>query len=232
MLLLCWSLNAVAADPLPCTPHDLGFGGPAKWTHVPLSRLKNDTVYAVEQLDSGPTLRASADNSASMFITRLDPAIGSDATLSWRWETDALIPGADNQDRRREDAPLRVILAFDGDRTRLPTADQNELRGASLLLGHEAPYATLMYIWSDKVPVGTVIPSAHTTRVKMIVAASGPQGLGQWQSVRKDLAADFKRAFGEAPGPLMGIGLMTDTDNTGAKATGRYADVRLTCTGG
>ena len=30
-----------------------------------------------------------------------------------------------------------------------------------------------MYVWSDHVPVNTVIASAHTSQVKMIAAASG-----------------------------------------------------------
>ena len=42
-----------------------------------------------------------------------------------------------------------------------------------------------------------------------------------------DLYADFKRAFGEEPGPITGIGIMTDTDNTGEKARAWYGDIRL-----
>jgi hypothetical protein len=39
--------------------------------------------------------------------------------------------------------------------------------------------------------------------------------------------ADFQRAFGESPGQLVGIALLTDTDNTGAKAEACYGDVRV-----
>ena len=41
------------------------------------------------------------------------------------------------------------------------------------------------------------------------------------------LAADFQRAFGEAPGPVLGVALMTDSDNTGGQAQAWYADIAL-----
>ena len=86
-----------------------------------------------------------------------------------------------------------------------------------------------MYVWSDHVPVDTVIASAHTSQVKMIAVASGAAGLGKWQAVKRNLAEDYRRAFGAEPGRSSGSGVMTDTDNTGAKAVGRYADIRLEC---
>jgi len=63
------------------------------------------------------------------------------------------------------------------------------------------------------------------------VVASGKGGLGTWQSVRRDVAADYRRAYGADPGPVLGVAVMTDTDNTGEKAVGEYADIRFECAG-
>ena len=130
----------------------------------------------------------------------------------------------------REDAPLRVILSFDGDHASLPEAEQARLKRAKWLSSSDIPYATLMYIWSDGVAVGSVITSAHTTQVKMLVVASGASGLGAWQSVRRNIAEDYRRAYGAEPGRLLSVAVMTDTDNTGGKALGHYADIRFECT--
>jgi hypothetical protein len=65
----------------------------------------------------------------------------------------------------------------------------------------------------------------------MLVVASGANGLGAWQSVRRNLAADYRRAYGAEPGQVLGVAIMTDTDNTGTKATAYYADIRLACAG-
>jgi hypothetical protein len=221
--------QAHAAGPA-CQPRNLDFGDPAvSWIHQPLSKLKRDTVFTRVQEDGVTVLKAVAERSASLYVTPVDRATGVPATIEWRWRTDALVPGADNRERKREDAPLRVLVAFDGDRSRLPEAERKRHERAQSLSGRPPPYAALMYIWSDGVPVGTVIPSAHTTQLKMLVVASGSEGLGRWHTVRRDIAADFRQAFGQAPGRALGVAVMTDTDNTGATAEGRYAAIRLGC---
>jgi len=218
---------AGAADS--CEALDLDFARKEPgWTHQPLSKLKRDTVYTLVQEEGRAVLRAAADKSASLYAAPVKLA-GAPAVLSWRWKTNALVPGADNRDRSREDAPLRVILIFDGDKTTLPQEEQRRFRRAKNLAGRDIPFATLMYIWSDGVAPETVIPSAHTSQVKMLVVASGKDGLGSWQAVRRNIADDYRRAYGAAPGPVLGVAVMTDTDNTGGKAVGRYADIRFEC---
>ena len=80
---------------------------------------------------------------------------------------------------------------------------------------------------SNKAPVGTVIPNPHTGRVQMIVASSGPAGVGAWQSLKRNVLEDYRKAFNEDPGLLMSIGVLTDTDNTGESAEAWYGDIRL-----
>jgi len=216
-----------------CEARSLGFGQKeVGWAHLPLSKLKRDTVYALVQEDGHAVLRGAADASASLYVAAFKPAVGVPASMSWRWKTDALVAGADNRDKNREDAPLRVIVAFDGDKSTLPKAEQTRFNRAKRLSGRSPPYAVLMYIWSDQVAVESVIPSAHTSQIKMLVVASGTNGLGVWQSVRRNIADDYRRAYGAEPGPLLGVAVMTDTDNTGAKAVGQYADIRFECAGG
>jgi hypothetical protein len=203
-----------------------GAGG---WAHVPLSKLKRDTVYRVVSEEGRTLLRAVADRSASMFVHLHRVDIAAAPMLEWRWQVPALIAGAANEDPKREDAPVRVIIGFDGDKTRLPQQEQRRMARAKTLSGRDMPYATLMYIWDNRNPVDTVVPSAHTSRVKMIVVESGPAGVGAWRSYRRDLARDYELAFGEKPKSLLGFALMTDTDNTGERAEAVYDALRLSC---
>jgi hypothetical protein len=234
-LALAWAA-AIAAPPdpgAPCQARSLSFDDKAVgWSHLPLSKLKRDTVYTVAKDGERPAvLRAEASRSASLYVAPLKPALRTPATLSWEWETDALVPDADNRDKKREDAPLRVLVAFDGDVEALPADEKKRFQRARTLTGRTPPYAVLMYIWTDHVPAGTVIPSAHTSQVKMIAVASGKADLGRWQSVERDLGADYRKAFGGEPGPLTGVAAMTDTDNTGSHAVGRYSGLRIACAG-
>jgi hypothetical protein len=225
-------VSAAAGEAVPCSARDLSFDSAAAgWKHVPMSKLKRDTVYTVSREDGRAVLTAVADRSASMYATPVVPPMRGPALLSWDWSTAAAVPGADNRDKSREDAPLRVFAAFDGDIGTLPDAERKRMERARSLSGRTPPFATLMYVWSEQIPVGTVVPSAHTSQVKMLVVGSKDDGLDRWVSLRRDLDKDFRQAFGKAPGAILGIGVMTDTDNTGAQAAGRYANIRFSCAG-
>ena len=43
----------------------------------------------------------------------------------------------------------------------------------------------------------------------------------------RDIASDYRRAFGEEPGALTSIALMTDSDNTRSTTRAYYGEVRL-----
>jgi len=202
------------------------------WQEVQLPG-KAPTVY---RLDKGApenakgqrtALIANAQSSASMLRApvRIEPeALGR---VDFSWLVPALIADADMAQRDRDDSPVRLILAFEGDRSKFSAKDAvvNEL--ARLLTGEEMPYATLMYVWCNKRPVGSVIHSPRTDRIRKIVVESGPQGLKQWRSYERDIRADFARAFEEAPGALVAIGLMSDSDNTQSNAVAWYGPIAL-----
>jgi hypothetical protein len=129
--------------------------------------------------------------------------------------------------RDADDSPVRIILAFEGDRSRFSPKDAMLSELSRTLTGEPLPYATLMYVWCNKRPPGTVIASPRTDRIRKLVVQSGPRQLNQWLDYERDIRADFERAFGEKPGVLLGIGIMTDSDNTRSTTKAWYGPVRL-----
>ncbi|MCU0957582.1 MAG: DUF3047 domain-containing protein, partial [Hydrogenophaga sp.] len=93
--------------------------------------------------------------------------------------------------------------------------------------GEPLPYATLIYVWDNRYPVGTVIPNPHTSRIRHLVIESGPERLGRWVDIERDVEADYRQVFGESPGALLSIGVMTDSNNTGASAQAWFGPVSL-----
>jgi len=89
------------------------------------------------------------------------------------------------------------------------------------------PYASLLYVWMMNVPVDTVIHSPHTDRVRMIVVESGPERAGQWITIRRNVVEDYRRAFEEEPGDIVGVGLMTDYGDDGSPRRAVYGDITL-----
>jgi hypothetical protein len=117
------------------------------------------------------------------------------------------------------------VIAFDGDKSKLPLEERLFADQFRMFTKQEFPYALLMYIWENRAPVGSVIENLHTSRIRMVVADSGDANLGTWREETRNVYEDFKRAFGEAPGPIRSVAIMTDTDNTGEDAEAFYGDI-------
>lgn len=202
-------------------------GLPAGWSPLLITRTKKRTDYRLVSEAGRTILHAQAHAAASglMQETDLDPL--RYPWLQWRWKVADLLKAADNSQRDAEDSPVRIVLAFDGDKEALSFADQIMFETGKLVSGHDLPYATLMYIWENKAPVDTVINNSRTGRIKMMVAASGSAGVGRWHNFSRNIVQDYVRAFGEKPGRLIGIGVMTDTDNTEESIEAWYGDILL-----
>jgi len=198
---------------------------PPGWQPWHLSRNKTPTRYGLVMQSHQLVMHAQADVSASGLYVSL---IARDAgVMRWAWRTRDVIRTADNTLGSREDAPLRIFVAFDGDRSTLSLKDQLMYEMARLTTGREMPYATLMYIWAGRRQAGSILPNPHTDRVRMIVADSGVAHTGEWRCHERDLRADYRKAFGQEPGRVIAVGIMTDTDNTKTKAESWYGDITL-----
>ncbi len=200
---------------------------PKAWQIWRVTPQKNKTQYTLKNYQGRTVLHASADVAASGLVLPLTPRPAAHKVLSWEWKAMSLIADADNQESSKDDAPLRIVVAFDGDKTKLPLRDQMVFEMAKIISGHDMPYASLMYVWSSKNPLEAVIPSPRTSRIKMIVVNNSNDQLGVWQKHQRDLSKDYQSAFNSPPGKIIGLGVMTDSDNTKTKVNAIYGDIEL-----
>lgn len=188
---------------------------------------KAPTRYSWVEKEGRPALEAASERSASIWRRKLDPALVQVGEVDFSWWVQSLIPDASVADIDREDAVARVIFGFGGDIGSLPLRTRMKFELAQALTGEAPPYATLMYVWDSHLPVGSVVVNPRSDRIRAIVVDSGAGELRRWRDHRRDLAADFRLAFGEAPGPLTSMAVMTDSDNSRASARTWYGPVEL-----
>ena len=230
-VVLLWcatALTAAAQEPPGVVHFSAGKPGaamPDGWEVVKITDQKKPTEYKLVENDGHVVLAAKADGAATGLAQRIPIDVNKWPSIAWRWKISRLIAAADNSQAKTEDSPVRLVLEFDGDKKKLSFSDRAAFSLAESISGRESPYATLMYIWSNKVPVDTVIPNPRTNRVQMVVASSGPGGVGTWQSLTRNVREDYKRAFGEEPGRMLAYGVLTDTDNTGESVESWYGDI-------
>lgn len=204
-----------------------GLAPAGPWTHRRYGN-RHPTLYRATEREGRPALHALSESGNSTLRLPVQPqTLPGGARLGFSWWVPALLPHADLKSAEADDAVARVILTFDGDRSLWSRRDHMLSELAQIVTGEPLPDATLMYVWDDRYPVGSVIDNPHTRRIRKMVVQSGTQGLGRWMDHERDVVADHQRAFGTAPGALTGLGLMTDSNNTRVTAQAWYGPLRL-----
>ena len=198
----------------------------APWEPWLILRGNTPTMYRVADVDGVAALEArSSEGGSGMWRKlRIDPQ--AHPLMEWRWRVPKPEPGSPPLTVTASTSPLtRVSIAFHGDPGKLDFDDRVKLRMARALTVNGLPYASLLYVWMVGVPAETVLHSPHTERVRMIVVQSGVQRAGEWLTVRRNVVEDFRRAFGEEPGDIVGVGLMTDYGDDGSSRRAFYGDI-------
>jgi len=198
---------------------------PAGWAPLAVAGIKNHTQYTLVD-DGGITVVRAVSRAAAAGLSRplsVNPV--EFPWLRWRWKIDRLITNADIQTREGDDFPARMYVMFDYPLEKLSFIERSKLRLARALFDPDLPAATLCYVWDGKAAVESIVPSAYSDRVRLIVVASGAAHLGRWVDFERNVAADFQAAFGDAAPPVRAIAIATDTDNTGAYATSYFGDI-------
>lgn len=223
------AVTAIAATAPPLAPFSAGRAGaaPAGWQPYSVRADVPRTRFELAEVDGRLALRARAAASASALVHRLDADPARTPRLVWQWRVDSLVEGADLTRKSGDDFPARLYVLFDRDRAALSFGERTWRALAKLVYGEEPPLAALCYVWDNRHPVGSSVWSAYTERVRVIVVESGAERLGQWVAEERDLAEDYRRAFGAEPPRIVGVVVAADTDNTGATTQAFFGDIQL-----
>ncbi len=183
------------------------------------------TDYRLVESDGVVVIEAdSGAEGGSAFFRRIHIDPHRTPIIEWRWR----VPRESGGAASRASPPVRLSLAFDGDAAKLDFDDRAKLRLAKALTVNGLPYASLLYVWLNNRPLETVYSSPHTERVRHIVVESGEKRLDQWLTMRRNVLEDYRRAYGEEPGDIVAVGIMTDYGDNGAPRRAQYGDITFT----
>ena len=200
---------------------------PVGFRHIVLSSQRRETEYTLVDDGGRTVLRARANSSGSGIVReiRIDPH--RHPLLAWQWKVMQVLEKGDLRTRAGDDYPARLYVTFDVAPENLSTSERLQLSVARMMHGPDVPAAALCYVWDTKAAPGTIAPNAFTDRVRMIVVDSGPGDVGRWVAHQRNVAEDFRRAFGADAPAINGVIVSTDTDNTGETAEAYYGDVEF-----
>lgn len=200
-------------------------GLPSGWEPLSFRKIPKATIYAWDPAEKA--VRAESADAASGLVFKLDGPAQARPLLRWRWKVAAPLAPHAERTRGGDDFAARVYVTFRYDPKRADAMMRAKYAVAKRLQGATPPHAGLAYVWSSSEAVDATWPNPYTDRVQMVAVRSGAAQAGTWQAEERDILADYRAVFGEEPPALEGVALMTDTDQTGAKAKAWYADVTL-----
>lgn len=169
--------------------------------------FKGETRYGFA-IDGGRrVLQAESKGSASGYYHKLNVDPREYPLLRWSWKIAQTVAGENARSKGGDDFAARVYVVF-----------------PSFLFWQSR---SLVYVWSGSLKKGEVVTSPYSDRVMIVAVESGNGLAGSWVREERNYAADYRRFFGEAPGKLGAVAVMTDTDNTGSEARAWYGDITL-----
>lgn len=212
-------------DVAPFSGMSPGRSFPAQLRPLDFPKIPRHTQYTLVVDQGAVVVKAVADASASGLVREVKVDPKAFPLVQWRWKVDNILEKSDVGRKEGDDYPARVYVAFQYDPGKLGFVERAKYEALHLVYGQYPPLRVINYIWDSKTPKGTVVPNSYTEHNMMIVVESGSAKVGQWVEERRNVYEDYKRAFGEEPGMVTGVALMTDTDNTGESATAYYGDI-------
>lgn len=200
---------------------------PAPWQTDQIDKKVPPTRYQLRTWDGVNAVEAHADASMALLGRPLSIDLDRTPILCWRWRIDHVLKNADMRTKAGDDYAARVYLTFRVPPDQLGFGTRTKLALARSIYGDQVPDAAINYVWDNQQPPETLMNNAYTDRARMIVVRAGELEAGRWVSERRDVRADFTRAFGTIEGQLTGLAIAVDTDNTREKARAGFADFRF-----
>jgi len=201
----------------------------AGWRVAALPQQKPPvTRFSAETVGDRLALRIEARASYGNLV--FEPASGAmPSRLAWAWRVQQPVPASDISSKAGDDVPAKVCLSFALPLARVPFVERQLLRLARSRSGEDLPAATLCWVWGGSASQGQLLDSPYTRRLRYIVLRAQDEALDTWFEESRDVAADFRRAFGDeagAPPPLLAVIVGGDADNTGAHSVAHVAALR------
>ena len=187
------------------------------------------TRYSAEVIDGRAAVRVQVQASYGNLVHDLT-AVPAPRTVRWSWRVQQANALTDLRSKAGDDSAVKVCMSFDLSMDRVPFLERQALRLARASTDQALPAATLCWVWGGAEAKGELLPDPYSRRVRYIVLRQSQDALATWFDETRDVAADFRRAFGDESldVPLVTAVIVSgDGDNTGASTAAFVADLRF-----
>lgn len=182
---------------------------PRDWGHMRDKDKHKPKPYKV-QVANGYHYLAAQDTGKSVIIGKFvhwNPR--KFPIMTWCWRVNTLPPGGNELVNKLNDSAAGIYVMFSQNWLGVPKQ--------------------VKYVWSSTLSEGTVGRRNKIFRPWFFVLESGDANLGKWTFEQVDLLKDYHQVFsgGKPKRRTIGVGVLTDANNTDSYAEAYYADFRV-----
>lgn len=204
-----------AATPVtPARAEIVGFGN--GWKSVSFRSIpKTDYDFG------GETLNIRAPKSSSVIYKAVPQSARAASMASWNWSVQTSVPPTNLAHKGGDDRNIALYFVFTDEKTAQRAGKNPNIK--NLLTKRSS--RMLIYVYGGQQSRGSFVPSPYFSGRGTTIVKRGA-GTGSF-SETVDLAADYRRAFGEAPGVLVGLAVSSDSDDTGIVSRSSLSAITL-----
>ncbi len=165
-----------------------------------------ETRYEAALVDGRTAIRAVSEASASGWHIKRRIDLRKTPLLDWYWRVDTPLTHSAERTKEGDDFAARVYV----------------------IVSHPLfPWKSkaVNYVWSSQQPIGSHWANPFVSAARHIALRSSTSPIGQWVHERRNVRADLKALFDSDVVYVDAVAIMTDTDNTKARAVAYYADI-------
>lgn len=168
--------------------------------------FEGETQYQSTFKDGRVAVEAKSKGTASGYYRTVTVDLTKTPYLNWEWRVENVLSGADERTKEGDDFPVRIYL----------------IESHGLLFWKTRGVG---YVWTGKVPEGADWPNPGRATTHLFAVRSGAADAGKWIKEKRDVRADFKRAYGEDITQIDAVAFFSDTDNTKGESTAYYGPI-------
>ncbi|NOX73885.1 MAG: DUF3047 domain-containing protein [Alphaproteobacteria bacterium] len=183
--------------------------------------LEFRSIPATEYTMNGSTVEITAEKSSSVIYSPIHRLDWQAFNATWSWEAISSVPPTNLSEKGADDRNIALYFVFLDQKTANKIGEIASIR--KLLTSRKS--RILVYTFGGDKPDGTFEPNPYLGKRGAIIIKRGAV-VGAFDEV-VDLAADYRRAFGQAPDALVGIALASDSDNSDMTITARVENLVL-----
>lgn len=166
-------------------------------------------------------LNITGEKAVSVIWRGVDEELWPKRAARWRWNVTSGPPATNLAVKGGDDRAIALYFVFAKDEAAARAAKGSQSLSSAMWWSSGA---ALVYVWGGEGRKNEVVASPHMgSSGKLILRQPGATIDATWRPERADLAADIRRAFGREPGPLVGIAISSDNDDSGARTIAAIA---------